>query len=154
MASLMEALAGTWEGSGEGRYPTIETFAYSEVVTLAPLPGKPVLAYTQRTRSADGTPLHAETGYFRFGEEGVELVIAQPTGVAEAHRGRVTGNRLEFEPTGMALTPSAVEVKEVRRMLEVDGDVMDYRLDMAAVGQPLMLHLEARLERTAPRSEV
>lgn len=149
MTPLMHALAGTWEGTGRGEYPTIDTFSYEETISLLPLPGKPILAYTQRTRSPEGNPLHAEAGFYRFGDGGPELVIAQPTGIAEAHRATVTGNRMEFSPTGLVLTPSAVEVKEVRRVLEVDGDVMTYRLDMAAVGQPLILHLEARLERTA-----
>lgn len=145
----MEALIGSWQGTGRGQYPTIETFSYQEQIWLTPLPGKSVLAYSQRTRSREGDPLHAESGFYRFAEAGVELVIAQPTGVAEAHRGTVTGNRIQFEQTGIVLTPSAVEVKEVRRVIEVEGDVLSYRLDMAAVGQPLLLHLEARLERTS-----
>lgn len=149
MTSLMEALAGTWEGKGRGEYPTIESFTYREQISLLPLTDKPILAYTQRTRSPDGHPLHAEAGFYRFGESGVELVIAQPTGIAETHRGTVIGSRIEFEQTGLALTPTSVEVKEVRRVMAVDGDQMTYRLDMAAVGHPLIFHLEATLERIA-----
>lgn len=146
----MATLAGTWEGVGKGEYPTIETFSYTEQIALVPLPGKPILAYTQRTRAvSDGRPLHAEAGFYRFGESGVELVIAQPTGIAETHRGTVDGNRISFDLTGLVLTPTAVEVKEVRRVLEVEGEVLSYRLDMAAVGRPLTLHLQARLQRTA-----
>lgn len=149
MSSLMEALAGTWEGTGRGEYPTIESFTYREQIALLPLANKPILSYTQRTRSPQGEPLHAESGFYRFGESGVELVIAQPTGIAETHRGTVTGHKIEFEQTGLALTHTAVEVKEVRRIIEVDGDHMTYRLDMAAVGQPLIFHLAATLKRVA-----
>lgn len=149
MSSLMETLAGRWEGTGRGDYPTIEPFTYREQISLLPLADKPILAYIQRTLSAHGDPLHAEAGFYRFGQPGVELVIAQPTGVTETHRGTVIGRRIEFEQTGLALTPTAVEVKEVRRTIEVDGDRMTYRLDMAAVGQPLVFHLEASLERVA-----
>lgn len=149
MLTLLEMLEGTWEGSGRGEYPTIEDFSYQEVVTFTRLPGKAVLAYVQRTRSPDGRPLHAESGYYRFSEEGVELVIAQPTGIAEAHHGRIAGSCIDFEPTGIVLTPTAVEVKEVRRHVQVDGDELSYRLDMAAVGRPLTFHLEARLHRVA-----
>lgn len=148
MHPLMEALAGTWQGTGRGEYPTIETFTYREEVSLTPLAGKPILAYSQRTHSEDGQPLHAESGYYRFDESGVELVIAQPTGVAETHRGTADGNTIVLKPTGLSLTPTAVDVEEIRRVIHVEGDTLEYRLEMSAVGQPLVLHLEAQLRRT------
>lgn len=144
----MRVLEGEWEGRGHGSYPTIEDFDYLETVVLARLPGKPILAYTQRTRSPSGEPLHAEAGFYRFDENGgVELVIAQPTGIAETHRGQISDDTLELVMTGLVTTPTAVEVREVRRRLTVEGDTMTYRLDMAAVGQDLTLHLEAELGR-------
>lgn len=143
----LERLAGTWEGDGVGEYPTIETFSYHETITLARLADKPVLAYTQRTKSPEGKPLHAESGFLRFDAEGVELVIAQPTGIAETHHGTFAGNRIEFEPAGLITTPTAVEVKSVHRWIEVEGDTMNYQLHMEAVGQPMTLHLTARLTR-------
>jgi hypothetical protein len=147
---MLERLQGTWEGDGRGEYPTIEDFTYHETVTLARLPGKPILAYTQRTRSPDGRPLHAESGYYRFGEHGrVELVIAQPTGIAEVHSGVVADGRISFRQTGLISTVTAVEVTEVRRTIEIRDDVLSYTLDMAAVGQPMTFHLEAHLQRTA-----
>lgn len=149
MHTMMDRLEGTWEGEGRGEYPTIEDFTYSEVVTLSRLADKPVLAYTQRTRSPEGKPLHAETGYYRFGQDRVELVIAQPTGIVEVHEGSFEGNRIVFHQAGLASAPTAVEVDEVRRTLEVDGDVLSYTLDMAAVGQPMTFHLEARLRPQA-----
>lgn len=149
MHTMMDRLEGTWEGEGRGEYPTIEDFTYSETVTLSRLGDKPVLAYTQRTRSPEGRPLHAETGYYRFGGDRVELVIAQPTGIAEAHEGTFEAGRIVFHQIGLASTLTAVEVKEVRRTLELDGDLLSYTLDMAAVGRPLTFHLEARLQRQA-----
>lgn len=148
MEDAIALFEGTWVGSGTGIYPTIETFQYRETDTLARLPGKPILFYTQRTQGTDGRPLHAEAGYFRFKEEGyVEFVLAQPTGITEIHHGRINGGQLVLEPCSLGLAPTAVEVTEVRRRFEVDGDVMRYELTMAAVGQPLQLHLEAELLR-------
>jgi hypothetical protein len=148
MEEAISRLEGTWVGTGVGVYPTIDAFRYRETVTLARLPGKPVLFYQQRTQGADGQPLHSEAGYYRFEEDGwVELVIAQPTGIVEVHRGRFADGALDLSPVALAATPTAVEVKEVRRRLEVEGDVLRYRLEMAAVGQPLQVHLEADLAR-------
>jgi hypothetical protein len=147
----LEFLLGTWEGEGEGLYPTIDPFSYTEQVVFTPGPGKPFVAYTQKTwRAGTGDPLHSEAGYLRgFGDERVELVIAQPTGIVEIHVGTVDGQRLALE--GQAISaPAARSVTATRRVIEVHGDQLTYRLDMAAVGQPLQHHLTATLRRAEP----
>ncbi len=42
-------------------------------------------------------------------------------------------------------TSSAKDVSGLGRHVEVDGDVLTYRLEMAAVGRPRQVHLEATL---------
>ncbi len=143
-------LIGTWRGRGSGRYPTIEPFEYFEEATYTPGPGKPFLAYTQRTRRAggEGEPLHSEAGYIRPAGPGkAELVIAQPTGIVEVHAGEVGDNRVEFRTSLVGLSGTAVEVSQARRELDVEGDTIRYRLWMAAVGRPMQVHLEAELIR-------
>jgi hypothetical protein len=151
--SPLALLEGTWQGPGNGSYPTIESFTYDESVTFAPLPGKPVLAYTQRTTSAMGLPLHTETGYLRCTDaERVEFVVAQPTGITETHVG--TARRepsgalvIDLHSTSVGLTPGAKEVRAVTRRLRVDGDELTYEVGMAAVGQTDTVHLTATLRR-------
>lgn len=140
-------LLGTWHGSGRGDYPTIEPFVYEETVTFEQF-GKPFIAYTQRTRGADGAPLHAETGYIRVTEDGaLELVISQPSGITEIHTGTRDGSRLEFTSISVSLSPSAKQVDRVGRVIEVVDDVMTNELTMSAVGEPYQWHLGAELKK-------
>lgn len=145
----LDFLIGTWKGEGRGGYPTIESFTYLEQVTFEQV-GKPFLFYQQKTSSPQGQPLHAEAGYFRAPGSGVvELVIAQPTGMAEIHAGQVSGSDIELSAQEVVRTPTAKSVTAVKRTISVDGDTMQYRLDMAAVGQPIQFHLAATLRRVS-----
>ncbi len=144
----LEFLVGSWTGHGEGAYPTIEPFAYQEVITFGHV-GKPFLSYVQRTRHATtGLPLHSESGYLRsLGDGRVELVIAQPSGIVEVHSGLVEETKVDLASVLVATTPSAKSVEEVRRVIELVDEELHARLWMAAVGQPLQLHLSASFQR-------
>lgn len=145
---------GTWRGRGRGDFPTIDAFDYVEEVTFAAT-GKPVLAYAQRTRAVvDDRPLHAETGYLRRTDptrrEGpLEWVLAQPTGLAETAVGTLHGGVVDVAGRPHR-TPTAVEVREVRRRYERDGDTLVYDLWMATGDvATLTHHLHATLHRVA-----
>jgi hypothetical protein len=155
LASL-SVLLGDWAGEGHGVYPTIEPFDYAEEIRFWHV-GKPFLAYSQRTWGLDdGRPLHGESGYWRPRPDGgVEVVIAHPSGVVEVSEGSIQPGPasrevvIDLRSTAVALTTSAKSVTALSRHLQVRPDVIEYRLDMAAVGHELQPHLFADLRRTA-----
>jgi hypothetical protein len=153
--NVLAPMLGTWEGEGNGEYPTIESFGYVETVTFAHV-GKPFLAYTQRTRASDDRrPLHAEMGYWRVPTPGqVEFLVAHPTGITELAEGTLVVDDgailIELEATIIGRTGSAKEVTAVARSFRIEGDKIDYTVRMAAVGQPLQHHLAASLHRSSP----
>lgn len=149
--AVLAPLLGTWSGRGVGDYPTIEPFEYLEDVTIGHV-GKPFLTYSQRTRSEDGRPMHAETGYIRLPAAGrIELVVAHPTGVTEIDEGTVTDDAgllvIDVASTCIGLTSSAKPVATLERWIRVVDDEFHYNLQMGAVGKPLQHHLTATLFR-------
>lgn len=152
-AEPLLSLLGTWTGGGHGDYPTIEPFDYLETVTFGAITGKPFVTYTQRTtHPTTAAPMHTESGYLRNPSPGrVEMVVAQPTGITEVHTGDLTHSDdaviINLATTAVVGTPTAKEVTAVQRHWHLAGDVLTYEVSMAAVGQPMTLHLQATLER-------
>jgi hypothetical protein len=143
-------LVGSWRGEGHGVYPTIASFDYGEEVRFAAVPGKPFLAYQQRTWALDDNrPLHSETGYWRPKPDGrLEVILAHPTGLAEVEEGTVAGGTIELVATTIGRAATAKEVTGLSRRFElVEPDRLRYEVQLAAVGQPLQGHLSAELHR-------
>ena len=141
-------LLGTWIGSGDGRYPTIESFRFTERTEFGHV-GKPFLTFVQRTRDADGAPLHTEAGYLRpVGTDRVEFVITMPSGIMESLEGELTSAQaLTLASTTVLCTATAKEVTATAREYRVEGDTLRWRFSMAAVGQEMQHHLSGELTR-------
>ncbi|MBA3289111.1 MAG: FABP family protein [Acidimicrobiia bacterium] len=144
----LAALAATWRGAGEGEYPTIADFAYTEELVIAPVPDRPLAHWRSTTRdAATGEPRHAESGFLRATTHGLELVVAHGFGIVEAAAGSFDGGVLALRSRGLLRTASAKQVDEVERRYELDGETLRYAIAMAAVGVPLTHHLRAELRR-------
>ena len=149
--AILAPLLGHWVGHGSGNYPTIEAFDYTEDVSIGHT-GKPFLTYSQKTRSDDGRPLHAETGYIRVpSPHRIEWVIAHPSGITEVDEGSLVvaddALVIDVRSTTVAASASAKEVTALTRSIRVTDAEMSYTLQMAAVGLPLQHHLSATLHR-------
>jgi hypothetical protein len=96
--------------------------------------------------------MHAEMGYWRVPSPGrLEIVLAQPTGLAEIYEGAITPVNdalvMDVKSTSIGATSTAKDVSITERTFELDGDELRYTFRMAAVGQPLQHHLSATLHR-------
>jgi nitrobindin-like protein len=144
-------LLGRWEGAGVGGYPTIESFQFGQELSFSHN-GKPYLIYVSRSWLLDAEgrpvrPLAREAGFWRpQPENGVEVVLAHPTGITEIYLGEVSGTKIELATDLVARTSSAKEVSAGRRLYGMAGADLAYAFDMAAVGQPLQPHLSAQLK--------
>ena len=173
---------GEWLGYGEGSYPAREgrpggvpAFRYVERVTFAPVPGKPVVAYSSTTKAAPedesctmfAKPMHSESGFLRALPGGeYELVVAQSTGVGETCRGSVavaTGgaSHPSLELASTHLTGAEVVTQTARAFRRVGGGAgegggpeLHVTLSMAAGGLPLTPHLASKLiPKTDPEAQ-
>ena len=147
-AQALAFLLGTWRGEGEGEWPRGEPFRYGEEMTFEHV-GEPFLMYSQRSWSPDDEgPIHFERGFLRPGVPGrVELVLAHPIGMTEVAEGTIEGQLIEVVSSAVSLTSTASPVTELRRRIEVRGDVLSYELHMAMTDIALISHVWARLTR-------
>lgn len=154
-------LIGTWSGIGEGQYPTVEPFRFEQLAEFA-CDGRPFLEYRsitwivdeQNTRLRKGA---TETGYLRpRPDNGVEMLLAHPTGYVEVWLGRVTvtglvnaritGARMALDTDAIVRTESAKEVSAGQRLYGlVDGKLL-WTYDVAALGGGMANHLAISLE--------
>ncbi|MGB8022499.1 MAG: FABP family protein [Candidatus Nanopelagicales bacterium] len=155
-------LIGRWGGIGEGGYPTTQPFRYEQEVEFAS-DGRPFLEYRsiswivddQNKRIRQGA---TESGYWRpRPNNGVELLLAHPTGFVEVWIGhvdvtaildaRITGARIELTTDAVVRTESAKDVSAGHRLYGlVEGRLLS-TYDMAAMGHPLTNHLAIAMER-------
>ena len=145
-------LIGTWEGGGEGDYPTVEPFTYRERTRFEDI-GDAFIPYSLESWAHDdGAPLHLERGFLRLGPtpRTVELVLAHPLGLTEVSEGVLEGTTMELVSRTIGRTRTGSPVTGLARRYRVEGDVLHYELDMAVKGTPTTRHLAGELRRADP----
>jgi hypothetical protein len=141
-------LLGTWRGRGEGEYPGVEPFRYTEELSFEHV-GDPFLLVTESSWTPDGEPLHFERGTIRaLGAGRVDLALAHPIGVAEVAEGTVDGTAVGLRSTAVVRTATGSPVTEIERRYRMEGARLVYELEMAMEGVTRTFHVRATLERT------
>ena len=152
VSTLVSALVGTWAGTGDGGYPTIESFAYRETTTFAQREDHPSLHYEQRTwrQTPDGEVVsHWETGFLRIRSDGTATMLNAQGGRAETMDGtwqsQDDGWQIDLTSTGYAGDDRVISST---RSIRFSSAAIDYEMLMATTANPeAVLHLKAQLAR-------
>ena len=140
-------LTGSWRGEGEGEYPGIDPFRYTEELAFEYV-GDPFLLVTESSWTPEGAPLHFERGTLRpVGDGRVDLTLAHPIGVAEVAEGTIDGTNVTLRSTAVVRTATGSPVTEIERRYRMDGHRLSYELDMAMEGVERTFHVRATLGR-------
>jgi hypothetical protein len=140
-------LIGNWRGEGEGEYPGVAPFRYTEELSFEHV-GDPFLLVTESSWTPDGAPLHFERGTLRpLGDGRVDLALAHPIGVAEVAEGTVEGTTVTLRSTAVVRTATGSPVTEIERRYRMVGDDLTYELEMAMEGVTRTFHVRATLPR-------
>ena len=140
-------LIGSWRGEGEGEYPGVAPFRYTEELSFEHV-GDPFLLVTESSWTPDGEPLHFERGTLRpLGDGRVDLALAHPIGVAEVGEGTVEGTTVTLRSTAVVRTATGAPVTEIERRYRLVGEDLAYELDMAMEGVARTFHVRATLPR-------
>ena len=153
MKDPLALLIGTWRGTVEVTFPTIESSTCEEEMRFKDGGAGPDFAfvsYTERAWDAEtGLVQHSERGFWRCEGRVVDVTLAHPIGVTEVSEGTVQGPSITLASTSISRAASGLEVLALHRRYEVQGDQMRYEIHMATPETPLTLHLTGTLARAS-----
>ncbi|GAM28973.1 hypothetical protein SAMD00019534_121490 [Acytostelium subglobosum LB1] len=153
--SNLSWLHGKWSGPGNGIYPTIKPFKYTENLKFK-FNGKQI-EYKQTTLSASGQLMHFETGLVRVLPTGrIEMTIVQGSGVADFYEGTLETKdnmtSLTFKMTHISRSPCAREPHVTNALrqftLDTSNNTLHVYMEMATTTTPqLVEHLRSELKK-------
>lgn len=150
----LSKLHGLWQGNGEGKFPTINSFKYEEHLRFEVNLAYPLIHYEQKTiLLSTQEPSHWESGFIRVLDEGIiEISNSQDSGRVEVLRGSMSdisdvGYQLEFISIALANDPRLIKTS---RNCKVTENTLEYHKSMTTntTLQPIMLpHLHSILTK-------
>ena len=152
MNIVVNQLVGQWAGSGNGAFPTLETFSYRERLDVSEH-DVGVVHYLQQTWRLSGggeVGSHVETGFIAIHDDStVEMLNAQGADRVEVLDGRwsVDGETVSLELRSAALAHDDRMISSWRNITVSDGK-FSYDMGMATTAVPKgATHLTGMLQR-------
>lgn len=136
-------LEGTWraESTGEGKFPTIKSFNFSEEINFSSI-GQPMLNYVgQSWHPEKKKPMHREVGFLKIirGTKNVSLVLAHNFGLTTVEEGQLDGNEITLKSTGITRMSEGCKdpaVLQIEREFRLVGSQLEQILRMATTNVP------------------
>ena len=144
-------LLGTWSGIGNGQFPTIKSFTYSENLAFNFDGVNDLIHYEQRTWLApDNTPSHWESGFIKpvEGEEDIfEISNSQDSGRVEVLRGEYTRkDDIDILHFKMKLIQNDPRMVSSERIFTIQDNQLSYIKKMSTLNtKEHQQHLQAML---------
>ena len=158
ITELLSLLEGTWNGSGLGFFPTIDSFEYREEMKFIRDEERLLLHYEQRTWVQESAiqrrrPSHWESGFLVFDDNlNGSINCAQSGGRLEL----IALNKLDFNGPIISLDFSPSRIVNDSRMLgsnrswriETSKKLLSYEMNMATTKvKDIQAHLKAELRK-------
>jgi hypothetical protein len=155
VAAIVTELIGTWQGVGEGQYPTIEPFRYRETTEIVERVDHPALRIDQQTwkETPEGEVVsHWETGLLRISSDGSAVLHDAQPGRSETLAGswRPDGDGwlMTFASTGVAGDDRVIASTRQYRIRPAE---LVYEMHMETTAtRHMSIHLRATLRRSTP----
>lgn len=147
---LKSSLAGRWEGEGYARYPSIQNTSYMELLEFTPDIARDVIHFQQKTwylndGSKNGETVFWDTGFIIFKDEQILMNSVQLGGRVESLIGNIIREGLyRFDSVLISNDPISVRSQ---RIFKVNGNLMEYELNLQTTENSLQNHLTAKLKR-------
>lgn len=146
-------LLGEWQGNGNGKFPTITSFDYTETLTFKFDGTNDLIHYEQRTwLKPNHTPSHWESGFIKpiDGQENFfEISNSQDSGRVEVLKGElVTEQQTHTLHFKMKLLHNDPRVVSSERIFTIKDNQLSYIKKMATQNTPEhQQHLQAELHK-------
>jgi hypothetical protein len=120
---------------------------YDEEIRFSPRNDTTIEYWQHATHSADGSPSHAEVGFWRVAADATLEVSVAIGGAVEVSDGTITADRIELRSRGVVRAGSSRRFAGTARHYRLERDRITYDVELATVDHPLTGHLHGELRR-------
>ena len=157
LLKTLKALNGSWIGSGEGMYPTMDSFYYRDEITFTSIAQESVVHFEQKTWVANEENLkHWESGFISvIGNDKLKLYTCHHNGRVEILDGRIKNFEkrndvlvISFSSQSIHNETKLTDLIKSERTITIGRDNLEYQLSMATNEvTDLKVHLKSKLQR-------
>jgi hypothetical protein len=153
LSKVLSILEGTWEGTGDAGYPTIEHVKYRENLSFTRVGSGDILYYRQVTRIIEPTEqkdelIFDECGFFIEKDRMLKIANAQKSGRVEIYDCTVEESEGTIIISAANVMTNDSKLTRVTRFFKIKDSILTYELKMELINSPgLKTHLLCSLHK-------